>query len=246
MMNINNCMKLLILLYVTLSYSQDKDLYIKQNLPELFLNLNTSEINTFKEVMEFDERGNLSSWDMVLLEKGTKEKFNSAISTIVSKLTGRNDGSIVLIDSDNNERILPAKSTVVTLDGKKYDLDDIKKSDGLFVILSTTCGSCFKSFEVLNKISTKYKNLNFYGLFTSSFENIKNYKKGYAYKNFGFLNNDWIIFSSDVLIKELDNLYDSSSEGYPVVIIRKDGEIKKKIYQVDFNTIEKEIINFKL
>lgn len=95
-----------------------KDIYLQSNLPKI-LELNQSDINHFKEYMVLNDEGALASWDGYFLEKvyGNGEEYKSIMVKIYNDL-GINPVQIIIVDTNNNERIINLAET--TASGSKY------------------------------------------------------------------------------------------------------------------------------
>ncbi|MCP1997438.1 hypothetical protein [Flavobacterium sp. HSC-61S13] len=87
-----------------------EDVYLKTNLSKI-LNLSESDRSDFKKTMVFDSNGKLSSWNIDLLEKAyvNEEDFTNIFSFLVSDLGG-DTSKIIIVDENNNERVLYPKS----------------------------------------------------------------------------------------------------------------------------------------
>lgn len=136
----------------------------------------------------------------------------------------------------SNEKIVLEKTREPIFDDKtfqdsrglSYSLNEIENWDGVFLIISTTCGACYNYYSTANKISTSTNSFKHVALLTDPFTSLEEYKKGIVYKSFGFLNDNWIVFSSDELIKILNKDYKEEKDGYPFLFLRKKNNIIAK------------------
>lgn len=220
----------LICLFGCTKNDAEKEGYLSDKLPFLSENLSATELALFKESMEFNQENALISWNMTLLEKGSKERFDSVMVNISSEMGGNID-NIVIIDTLGNERKIDAsRFRVNSLNGKAYILNDFNSPKTVFLITSTTCGYCVQFFEKANKLADdpRFLNVNFVALFGNSQETIDRYKTGTVIKNFGFLNKKWIAFSKDSnVIQGLKLDFVEREEGYPVLFYKKNGKLVK-------------------
>ena len=70
-------------------------------------NLSLEELSFLKESMEFNSDSMLISWNMELLEKGTKESFDNVIYTITEKMGGITDNIVIVYESGRERAINP-------------------------------------------------------------------------------------------------------------------------------------------
>lgn len=217
----------MLFLFLLSNCTQDKtktDIYLEDNFPKI-LNLSSSEIEDFKESMVFNDEGALSSWDNNILRKAydNDNEYNEVITNIVVGLGGDVSKPIVVVDDSNQEYIIE-KISIKDISNKEYSVSEIKEWKGMFLLTSTTCGTCIRDFNKYNNIAQKYtdKDIKFVALI-ENVSNLENYKKGVSYKSFGFLDENWIIFSKDPLIDGLTKSYNDSL-GIPYVFFRKDNE----------------------
>ena len=219
-----------------------EDIYIKESLPKV-LSLPKEDIEQFKSTMSFNADGNLSSWNDELLEKAynTEEDYEYILTYIYHKLEIYTD-KIVVVDSDNNEKIVSAG--FYDINNEKISLLDIQEWNALFYITSTNCGTCISQYKVMNELASKYKDkgIKFVAIF-EKVKNIENYKKGEIFKTDGFLSDDWIILQKNKLIPFLTEAYNDSL-GVPFVFFRKDEkDLGKYPKSRDKELVEKIIID---
>lgn len=227
---------ILLFLFLLSNCTQDKtevDIYLEDNFPKV-LNLSSSEINDFKNSMVFNEDGALSSWDNNILRKAydNDDEYNKVITNIVAGLGGDISKPIVVVDDSNQEYIIE-QTSIKDINNKEYSISEIKEWKSMFLFTSTTCGTCIRDFNKYNNIAKKYKNkdIKFVALI-DNISNLENYKKGVSYKNFGFLDENWIIFSKEPLLEELTDSYNDSL-GFPYIFFRKDNTEVGNIYDVE-------------
>ncbi len=253
----------LLLSSVAYFYSQtpNKDHYIDKNFPALKENLTPEEQQQFKESMSFSLMGKLSEFDLDLLEKGAGNQFGKYYQHIATEMTGtslviglvREDGTEMIIDTDgtitsqtnvstkavvNNEIV---ENTIRSYTDKEYNVSELVTEDGLFIVTSTGCGPCVMAYPKLNKLTENpaFAKINFVALYRDSFQKINTFKDGSMFQRFGELNEPWVIFSSDELIKKYKIKYDFKT--VPFVFIKKDGEIIYQNYGIKIEGIEKEL-----
>lgn len=251
---------LLCMLSIT-SYAQHskKDVYIEQHLPLLKQNLTDQEYKQFKKSMRFDKKGNLLSQDFSLLEKGANDQFGVYYQYIYRQSSGRTE-TIGLIKKDGTEIVISPDGTIIkrtnvstkqvvnsqiqgdsikSYANKTYELNNLLHEDGVYVITSTGCGPCILAYSVLNDLALdpSFSTNKFVALYRDSFQKINTFKEGSAYTQFGELNEPWIIFSSDELIRKFKSKYDF--KGVPYVFIKKDGEIIYQSYVIKIDEIKK-------
>lgn len=237
-----------VLFIFIVSFSCSSDLNFKEQYTERhFLNimeLSENEIDDFIFSLEFDKDSVLTSWDNNLLRKAypIDKEYDIILAFIVHQFGGDTEKPIVVVGNNNEEYVVESKE-YSTLNKEVYSLSEIKDKNAIFLITSTTCGACVQSFTELNQLAEKYKefDVEFIALL-DNVENIETYKKGRLFKNFGFLDNNWSIFSMDELSEKLNEDY-YIKMGYPYMFIRKDGEVVAKLTG-DLDQIEKELNSF--
>uniref|UniRef100_UPI002271F908 hypothetical protein n=1 Tax=Myroides injenensis TaxID=1183151 RepID=UPI002271F908 len=179
-------------------------------------------------------------WDNNLLKeayKEDKEAYEKAIIHIMAMQGVDITNPIFLIDRENNETRISAKFT--DINGKKYELNEILNLDGLFLFSSLKCGYCLENYQSLNDINSKFSknNLKFIA-FVENLEFIENYKKSSLFKNFGFLNENWIIINleEEIINSVFKDIY-NTEYGYPYSIFKKDDKIIK-IDEFDYEKLD--------
>lgn len=230
------------LLLFSCAHESAEDVYIKSNLPAV-LNLEDSDIMAFKSYMQLDTSGRLTSWNNELLEKAYKEEFEFALAYIISELGGAAE-EITIIDADNKERVFrPGFSDI---NNTKYSLTEIRDWNALFYVTSTNCGRCLIDFKKMNDFALKNKDkgLKFVAVF-EKVENIANYKKGHAFKTYGFLNDEWIVLPQKNLLTLLTKKYQDSL-GFPFLFFRKEhqdfGEFYRALDETGFEKTMSQMI----
>ncbi|MHC5201092.1 hypothetical protein [Myroides sp. LJL119] len=227
-------------LYISCNTSNTQDIkvnYINKIVP-LVKNLPEEDINLFKKSMIFERNGILSSWDNNLLRvayKENKEEYEKAIVYIMAMQGVDITKPIFLIDSENNETRISAKFT--DINGKKYEINEILSLDGLILFSSLKCGYCLEEYANLNDLSEKFSQNNFkFIAFVDNLEFVDNYKKTNLFKNFGFLNDNWIIINleKEIINSVFKDIY-NTEYGYPYSIFKKD----EKIIKIDRLNYEK-------
>jgi len=241
--------------------STNKDVYIAQHLPLLKENLSNQEYNQFKKSMRFNKEGKLIIQNFNLLEKGAGDQIGVYYQYIFSQRSGRietisfikEDGTEMIIAPDgtitnktsvstkavaNNEIV---ENTIRSYTDKEYNVSELVTEDGLFIVTSTGCGPCVMAYPKLNKLTENpaFAKINFVALYRDSFQKINTFKDGSMFQRFGELNEPWVIFSSDELIKKYKIKYDFKT--VPFVFIKKDGEIIYQNYGIKIEGIEKEL-----
>lgn len=85
--------------------NNQKEIYIKTNVPKV-LTLGSLDVEEFKNFMQFDVAGKLSSWNNLLLKKAyeNEEEYTAVLAYIVSELGGRAN-KIIVVDSESNEKV---------------------------------------------------------------------------------------------------------------------------------------------
>lgn len=214
---------------------ETKYTYIENRFPLLLNNLNKKEIDSFINVMKFNEQGILSSLDIDLLKKGSKKEFKNYIVNFTKDL-GSNVDYIAIINEVGEEEAL-INNYFTNTSNEEIPLSEIESWDGLFVITSLRCGHCLEFFKTLNNLSSS--DVKLVALFPQSSIILENYKKGTAYSNFGFLNNNWnIFFNSEDIVKQLLPEYSDKTDGFPFVFYRKHGKTIKLKMDMNFFTEE--------
>lgn len=240
----------------------DKNTYIETHFPLLKENLSAIEQQEFKESLQFNWLGKISSCDAELLEKGAGDQFGSYYQHFSTELTGvpqvigivNPDGTEIIIDKDgtilsrtntsakevaNNEIV---GNTIRSYEDKEYNVSELLSEDGLFIVTSTGCGPCVTAYPELNELTKHeaFSKINFVALYRDSFQKINTFKEGSMFQRFGELKAPWIIFSSDELIKKYNSKYDF--EGVPYVFIKKDGKIIYQSYGINIDKIKEELV----
>ena len=229
----------LMFLFISCEKFNEKEYYIKEKIPMLYENLNTSQLDSFKNSMLIKE-GKLLSFDSNLLRKGTAKDFDSVIVNITRDLGGVIE-NIILTDSIGKEVKINSKKYIFnSLDNENYILQDFTTDKTYILMISTSCGFCLQAFKKLNEIAEKNtdKDKKFVAIFQNSKTEIDNYKKGYSIENFGFLSNKWIKFTKENdFSKKLHLPYNPYDDGYPTLLYKKNNTISKahnseKIYKI--------------
>lgn len=194
-----------------------EDIFIEEKFPKI-LNLNSSDINDFKESLEFDENNKVISYDYILLKKAypSDEEYEYAFFKI-NRETEPLTTEIIAVDSLSNETIY--RLSFNDINDNKFLFDDI--DNAVVYVTSTNCSQCVKSFEMMNEISNKFadKKIKFIAFF-HKIKNIENYKKGSIYQKLGFLNDNWKVLQSKQTIEFLTEKY-SDSLAVPYVFFIK-------------------------
>lgn len=204
----------------------DKDLYLKKHIPKIY-NLNKEDLAIFKESMIF-ENNHLSEWNDALLEKAFENKDDYNYTTFyLYKNLNINVDTIVTVGRDSKEVMIT--TNFYTKDGNSYPLDSVSKWNSVFYMVTLNCGSCINEFVKMNELSNKFKNtdVKFVAL-VKNLDNLKYYTKGQIFKDYGFLNDNWIILEENFLTPFIHSEYDSFS-GYPEVFFRKNGNYLTRI-----------------
>lgn len=243
------------------SKQPDKNTYIEAHFPLLKENLSLIEQQEFKESLQFNWLGKMSSCDAELLEKGAGDQFGIYYQHFSTELTGVSqvvgivnpDGTEIIIDTDGtivsrtnvstkevvNKEIVG--NTIRSYKDKEYNVSELLTEDGLFIVTSTGCGPCVTAYPELNELTKNkaFSKINFVALYRDSFQKINTFKGGSMFQQFGELNAPWIIFSSDELIKKYNSKYDF--KGVPYVFIKKGGEIIYQNYGINLDKIKNEL-----
>lgn len=244
----------LLLLTSTLALGQTKkDNYIKEHFPLLIENLSSEELKDFKKTMKLNSKNKLTYLNGNLLQKGSGNQFGAYYQIFAFDLSGVKQ-AVTIIGSDNREIVIEADGTIAfdntttgnakaeaedttttefeSFSGERYNVADIMNWDGVFMITSTTCGPCMQAYAKLNALATDpaYEKVIFTALFINPASNLQTYTEGSTYKNFGFLENPWRLFTSQDLIAHLAPTYNLKNKLVPYVFIKKDNKI---IYSSD-------------
>jgi|SRR5690625_1383874 len=236
----------LFVLIVSFSCSSDssfKEQYAKTHFPNI-MELSEKDFDDFIFSLEFDKDSVLTSWDNVLLRKAypIDEEYDEVLTFIVRQIGGDTEQPIVVVGDNNEEYVVEAKE-YHTINNEVYNLSEVKNKNAVFLITSTTCGVCVQDFKELNKFTEKYKDFDveFIALL-DKVENIDAYKKSRLFRSFGFLNDNWSVFSLDELSDKLNHDYHIKM-GYPYIFIRKDGEVVSKLTG-DLDEVEIQLNSF--
>lgn len=239
---------ILFVLIVSFSCSSDsnfKEQYTEIHFPNI-MELSEKDSDDFIFSLVFDKDSVLTSWDNNLLRKAypIDKEYDEVLAFIVRQFGGDTEQPIVVV-GDNNEEYVVESKEYHTINNEIYNLSEIKNKTAVFLITSTTCGVCVQDFKELNKFTEKYKDFDveFIALL-DKVENIDAYKKSRLFKNFGFLNDNWIVFSLDELSGKLNEDYHMKM-GYPYMFIRKDGEVVSKLTG-DIGEVEVQLNSFYL
>lgn len=234
---------LILFLFSCTSESSFEEQYTKTHFPNI-MELSEKDSDDFIFSLEFDKDSILTSWDNKLLRKAypIDIEYDEVLAFIVRQFGGDTEQPIVVV-GDNNEEYVVESQVYTTLNNEDYSLSEIKSKNAVFLITSTTCGVCVQDFKELNKFTEKYKDFDveFIALL-DKVENIDAYKKSRLFKNFGFLNDNWSVFSLDELSDELNEDYHMKM-GYPYMFIRKDGEVVSKLTG-DLGEVEVQLNSF--
>ena len=118
-------------------------------------------------------------------------------------------------------------SSYISIKNESFSLNEIKNFEGVFLIISTTCSSCYPFFEYANELSTisKETNIKYIAILVDPLTSLEEYKKGIMYKTFGFLNDNWTVIPSKELPSLINTDYDFEKHGTPYIFYIKNNEI---------------------
>ncbi len=134
--------------------------------------------------------------------------------------------SAVSVQSNKNSKPLAENFTATSLDGKNFNLAELRGKVVLVTFWSTRCVICAGEIPKLNKLAASYKDKDvvFLGLTLENDQKVKSYLKKKPF-NFNLLPN-----SFGILLKYADKDKDGAvTMGYPAhFLINQKGEIEVK------------------